>query len=79
MQIEWPDIDAFIRRSGVWLSPWEIELIEDLDDLFLRSLAEDDGIEGAAVSSPASDGEGVKDIVGAVSPLGRKTVVRKVK
>jgi hypothetical protein len=33
--IEWPDIDAFLRLSGVKLVPWEIEILEDLDDLFL--------------------------------------------
>lgn len=33
--IEWPDIDAFLRHSGASLAPWEIEIIEDIDDLFL--------------------------------------------
>jgi hypothetical protein len=33
--LEWPDIDAFLRITRVSLTPWEIELIEDLDDLFL--------------------------------------------
>lgn len=38
--IEWPDIDAFLRLSGVSLAPWEIEVIEEIDDVFLRSVAE---------------------------------------
>jgi hypothetical protein len=38
--IEWPDIDAFVRLSGVHLAPWEIDLIETIDDIFLRSPAE---------------------------------------
>jgi hypothetical protein len=33
--IGWQDIDAFSRRSGTRLTPWEIELIERIDDLFL--------------------------------------------
>nr|DAH82774.1 MAG TPA: INTERFERON-BETA, HELICAL CYTOKINE, IMMUNE SYSTEM [Caudoviricetes sp.] len=37
MPIEWPDIDAFVRNSGISLCAWEIEVIEDLDDLFLAS------------------------------------------
>lgn len=37
--IEWPDIDAFLRLSGVSLVPWEIEVIEELDDLFLTAVA----------------------------------------
>jgi hypothetical protein len=32
--ISWPDIDAFVRHSGMRLAPWEIRLIEELDDLF---------------------------------------------
>ena len=32
--ISWPDIDAFVRQSRTVLAPWEIRLIEDLDDLF---------------------------------------------
>lgn len=33
--IGWQDIDAFIRRSGLRLTPWEIEAIERIDDLFV--------------------------------------------
>lgn len=33
--IEWPDIDAFIRRARMPLLPWEIETIERLDDAYL--------------------------------------------
>ena len=32
--ISWPDIDAFVRYSGLRLAPWEIRLIEQLDDLY---------------------------------------------
>lgn len=32
--ITWSDIDAFVRLSGVRLAPWEIRLIEELDDLY---------------------------------------------
>lgn len=35
--IEWPDIDAFCRHTALHLSPWEVEVIEDLDNLFLVS------------------------------------------
>mgnify|MGYP000284647526 FL=1 len=33
--IGWPDIDAFIRRTGARLAPWEIEMLERIDDLFV--------------------------------------------
>jgi hypothetical protein len=32
--ISWSEIDAFVRNSRVNLAPWEVEIIEMLDDLF---------------------------------------------
>lgn len=37
--ISWPDIDAFTRHSGMRLAPWEVETIEELDNLYRASLA----------------------------------------
>jgi hypothetical protein len=37
--ISWPDIDAFCRHSRFHLAPWEIEIIEMLDDLYLTEQA----------------------------------------
>lgn len=34
--ITWMDIDAFVRHSQFGLRPWEVELIEDLDDIERR-------------------------------------------
>lgn len=39
--IEWPDIDAFVRQSGVRFAPWEVEIIEALDDLYLAQAAKE--------------------------------------
>lgn len=36
--IMWADIDAFVRLSGVRLAPWEIEIVEALDDAWLDAL-----------------------------------------
>ena len=36
--IEWPDINAFCRYNHLDLVPWEIEVIEEIDDLFLDAL-----------------------------------------
>lgn len=38
--IEWPDIAAFIDRTGIDLRPWEIEIIEAVDDQFLASFTQ---------------------------------------
>ena len=38
--IEWPDIDSFNRLSGMALAPWEVVMLERLDNAFLRSLAD---------------------------------------
>jgi hypothetical protein len=37
--IEWPDIDAFVRNAHMTLLPWEIEILEDLDDTYLAEQA----------------------------------------
>lgn len=37
--LSWPDIDAFVRLSGAALEPWEIEVIEHLDGLYLAQQA----------------------------------------
>jgi hypothetical protein len=35
--IGWTDIDAFCRISGVTFAPFEIEIVETLDDLYLAT------------------------------------------
>lgn len=37
--LTWSDIHAFIAASGFRLVPWEIEMIEQLDDLWLAERA----------------------------------------
>lgn len=38
--VTWADLDAYSRLSGMRLLPWEIEIIEQLDDALLASLRE---------------------------------------
>lgn len=35
--IAWGDIDAFTRHAQFRLMPWEIEIIEEIDDLYLKA------------------------------------------
>lgn len=63
-----------MRRSGLRLAPWEVGLIEALDDLYLQPEPQAAPDEVVAASS-SQDGVGVKSIVGAVGA--RRTVVRK--
>jgi hypothetical protein len=37
--IEWPDIDAFVRHARLDLTPWEVEIVEMLDDLYLAQVS----------------------------------------
>jgi hypothetical protein len=37
--ITWPDLDAFVRLTGFTLAPWEVDVIEDLDALFMAEAA----------------------------------------
>lgn len=38
--IGWPEIDAFCRHSGQSLAPWEIDVIEAIDDALIASLGD---------------------------------------
>lgn len=40
--LEWPDIAAFVTLGGVRLAPWEIRIVEDLDDLWLASISREE-------------------------------------
>lgn len=76
--IEWPDIDAFVRQSGARLTPWQIEVIEDLDDIYLQPTSKPALPEGQIVNAAASvaDTAGVRDILSAV---GKRRVVKRKK
>lgn len=37
--IGWGDLDAFNRLSGLKLNPWEIDLIEQIDTVYLQARA----------------------------------------
>lgn len=54
-KIEWPDIDAFLRRSGVRLLPWEVEIVEDIDDIFCREMAQGREATKAEAAQAAMD------------------------
>lgn len=36
--IGWQDIDAFVRQTKFVLAPWEIELLEAIDDSYLQPI-----------------------------------------
>ena len=40
-RITWPDIDAFCRHSRLSLAPWEVEILERLDDLCVAEASRD--------------------------------------
>lgn len=48
--ISFAEIDAFVRQTGFRLAPWEVEILEALDDLHLA--------EHARVRAAMSEGEG---------------------
>jgi len=57
--VDWPAIEAFTRLFD--LAPWEIEIIEALDDIFLRRGATPKKPD--ADSAPASDPAAVKALL----------------
>jgi hypothetical protein len=73
--IAWSDIDAFLRRSGVWLRPWEIQIIESIDDVYLQPQPKPFFPEGeVVVAASAADVAGVRSVLTGVS---KRRVVRR--
>ena len=75
--VGWQDIDAFVRCSGFRLAPWEIELIEAIDDIYLQPARQAAPPKGQAVKAVASarDGAGVRALMDSIGV--RRTVNRK--
>lgn len=70
--IGWEHIDAFVRRSGFQLAPWEVELIEMIDDAFLNPvLRTPTTAQGPQMTNmaDASDTRGVRALL---RSMGRK-------
>lgn len=67
--IVWSDIDAFLRRTGVQIGPWELKLIEAIDDLYVRPPEASLPPSAAARGQPAvrwisaRDGQGLKGLL----------------
>lgn len=74
--VSWDDILAYTRLFD--LAPWEIELIERLDDIYLAPDPAPVAPEGQTVkvAASASDAAGVRSILGAVGK-GRRVVKRQ--
>lgn len=73
--VGWPAIEAFARLFD--LAPWEIEIIEALDDIYLAPDPQPVLPEGQTVKTAASanDADGVRSVMGAVGK-GRRVVKR---
>jgi hypothetical protein len=76
--VGWQDIDAFTRLSGVRLAPWEIGVVEALDEIYLRPASKPGPPSGQAarVSAASSDGAGVRAILGGI---GKRRVFKRTK
>lgn len=59
-------IDAFVRRTGLRLDPGDIQLIEDIDDLYLSKMAEQ--------ASERDRQQALKDGLGRASKQGGKRI-----
>lgn len=75
--IEWPDIKAFVQITGMRLIPWECQLIEALDDVYMQPAPKPVLPEGQKVVTAASanDAVGVRSILGGIAH--RRVVKRK--
>lgn len=72
------EIDAFMRLKGHRFAPWEIDLIEMLDDIYLSPDPQPTLPEGQTVlvAASASDAAGVRSVMASIGK-GRRVVKRK--
>lgn len=70
--VGWQDLDAFVRQTGFPLAPWEVEIVEAIDDAFLnpalRTPAAPPG-QQMTNTADASDTRGVRALL---RSMGRK-------
>jgi hypothetical protein len=84
LPLAWHDIDAYCRLTRTRFAPWEIEILEALDDSFLRPdaaaapapLVLPDGQRVRAIAS-FDNGAAVKALMGSIA--GKRIVVRRNK
>lgn len=74
----WTDLDSFLNRAGISLVPWEIEVLEALDEAFLepetpRRPTAPDGQQVRTLAS-SNDVAGVQNVLGRFG--GRRVVIR---
>lgn len=66
--LEWPDIDAFLRCSGLRLAPWELEIVELLDDRYLQAQIRTASAPDPSLvsSAPVEDPRAVRSILAGI-------------
>jgi hypothetical protein len=79
--VGWPAIAAFVGLTGIRLAPWEVELLEALDDIYLdpdpAPPAMPQGVKVKTAASP-DDHAGVQSVLAGVGK-GRRVVKRTPK
>lgn len=76
--IEWADIEAFSRQTRTRLLPWEIEIIESVDDAFLQPAtrqapaSQSQGKDKIVASVDVSDGRGIRALLRSIAGRGKK-------
>jgi hypothetical protein len=78
--IGWQDIRAFTQQTGLRFVPWELELIEALDDLYLGSMnnkitSPSTNVKGVVATASFNDGKSVKSLMGT---MGLRRVRKKI-
>lgn len=76
--VGWLDLHAFTQLSGVRLTPWEIGVIEAIDDIYLQPSQKPAPPNGPAMKAAAvaTDGAGVRAILGGI---GKRRVFKRTK
>mgnify|MGYP003578108817 FL=1 len=73
--IGWQEIDAFVRQTKFRLAPWEIELLETIDDAFLQpqlAALKDKVKKPGAASTELVDSSDTKSVRNLMRSIGKR-------
>lgn len=70
--VGWQDIDAFVRQTGFPLVPWEVEIIEALDDAFLNPVLRTPAASPGQQVTNTIDASDTRGVAALLRSMGRR-------
>lgn len=70
--VGWQDINAFVLQAGFPLAPWEIEVLEAIDDVFLNPVLRKPATSAGAQITNVTDASDTRGVRALLRSMGRR-------